>query len=102
LAHSARTMGNFNVLDLQGIIRDDATGLAIDGREALMFLLSNQVMRDLVTADTNPTEDEVTSELWDRFLNEADLSVVSDRGPWTIEDARSKAKAHSGIPNQTG
>ena len=58
-----------------------------------MFLLSIRVMRDLVTVQSHPTEDEITAELWKRFVNEADVSVVSERGRWTIEDARIKAKA---------
>ena len=88
-----RKSGGSGALDTNGIIRDEQTGLVIDGREALMFLLSNQVMRDLVTVQNHPTEDEVTAELCKRFVNEADVSVVSDRGQWTIEDARIKAKA---------
>ena len=88
-----RKSGATGVLDTNGIVRDEQTGLVIDGREALMFLLSNQVMRDLVTSQSEPTEDEVTAELWRRFVNEADVSVVSERGQWTIEDARIKAKA---------
>ena len=88
-----RKSGASGVLDTNGIIRDEQTGLVIDGREALMFLLSNQVMRDLVTVPSHPSEEEITAELWKRFVNEADVSVVSERGQWTIEDARIKAKA---------
>ena len=88
-----RKSGASGALDTNEIIRDEQTGLAIDGREALMFLLSNQVMRDLVTSQSQPSEDEVTEELWKRFCLEADVTVVSDRGPWTVEDARVKAKA---------
>jgi len=58
-----------------------------------MFLLSNEVMRVLVTANYTPSEDEVTTALWNRFCEEADISVISDRGAWTITDAASKAKA---------
>ncbi|NQV67857.1 MAG: hypothetical protein HQ493_05160, partial [Rhodobacteraceae bacterium] len=58
-----------------------------------MFLLSNEVMRELVTANYTPSEDEVTTALWNRFCEEADISIVSDRGAWTITDAASKAKA---------
>ena len=32
-----------------------------------------------------PSEEEVTDALWNRFCEEADISVVSDRGPWIIE-----------------
>lgn len=71
-----RKSGASGILDTNGIVRDEQTGLVIDGREALIFLLSNQVMRDLVTVQSHPTEDEVTAELWKRFSAEADVSVV--------------------------
>ena len=58
-----------------------------------MFLLSNEVMRELVTAKHTPSEEEVTTALWSRFCEEADISIVSERGAWTIADAASKAKA---------
>ena len=73
--------------------RDPVTGLAIDGREQLMFLLSNEVMRELVTANYTPSEEEVTNALWSRFCEEADISIVSERGAWTIADAAAKAKS---------
>ena len=39
-----RTHNNAGILDPTAIMRDPDTGLAIDGREQLMFLLSNDVM----------------------------------------------------------
>ena len=75
-----RTSGKSGLLDPSEIERDPVTGLAIDGREQLMFLLSNQVMQQLVTAEYTPSEEEVTDALWNRFCEEADISVVSDRG----------------------
>ncbi|MDB4209510.1 hypothetical protein N9793_00865 [bacterium] len=88
-----RTNGKSGLLDPADIIRDADTGLAIDGREQLMFLLSNQVMQQLVTLEHTPSEEEVTTALWNRFCEEADISVVSDRGRWTTADAASKARA---------
>jgi hypothetical protein len=88
-----RTRGKSGLLDPADIERDPVTNLAIDGREQLMFLLSNQVMQELVTAEYIPNEEEVTAALWNRFCEEADISVVSDRGPWTIDDAATKARA---------
>ena len=44
------------LLDSADIIRDPDTGLAINGREQLMFLLSNEVIRELVTAKHTPSE----------------------------------------------
>ena len=58
-----------------------------------MFLLSNQVMQELVTLEHTPSEEEVATVLWSRFCQKADISVVSDRGAWTITAAASKAKA---------
>ena len=58
-----------------------------------MFLLSNEVMRKLVTAKHTPSEEEITNAVWSRFCEEADISIVSERGTWTIADAASKAKA---------
>ncbi|MDC0913611.1 hypothetical protein OAQ47_06780, partial [Paracoccaceae bacterium] len=92
-ASKQRSSGKSGLLDPADIIRDPNTGLAIDGREQLMFLLSNEVMRELVTAKHTPSEEEVTTALWSRFCEEADISIVSERGAWTIADAASKAKA---------
>ena len=92
-ASRQRSSGKSGLLDPSDIIRDPDTGLAIDGREQLMFLLSNEVMRELVTAKHTPSEEEVTTALWSRFCEEADISIVSERGAWTIADAASKAKA---------
>ena len=58
-----------------------------------MFLLSNQVMQELVTTEHTPSEEEVTDALWNRFCQKADISVVSARGPWTVADAATKARA---------
>ncbi|MDA7485564.1 hypothetical protein N9A56_09655, partial [Planktomarina temperata] len=88
-----RTRGTSGLLDPSDIIRDPDTGLAVDGREQLMFLLSTQVMQQLVTLEHTPSEEEVTTALWNRFCEEADVSVVSARGPWTIDDAATKARA---------
>ena len=80
-------------LDPVEVVRDPDTGLVIDGREQLMFLLSNEVMRDMVTADQAPSQDDLTEKLWVKFCQEADISIVNERGSWTIADARSKARA---------
>jgi hypothetical protein len=88
-----RSKGKTGLLDPDDIIRDPVTGLAIDGREQLMFLLSTQVMQQLVTLEHAPSEEQVTAALWNRFCEEADISVVSARGAWTIDDAATKARA---------
>ncbi|WP_135507378.1 hypothetical protein [Roseovarius aestuariivivens] len=77
----------------QEIVRDQDTGLAIDGREQLMFDLSNEVMFELCRgAETRPSVEEITDELWRRFQEEADISHVNSR-PWTRSDAEDKARA---------
>jgi hypothetical protein len=88
-----RSRSKSGSLDPVEVVRDPDTGLAIDGREQLMFLLSNEVMRDMVTADEAPSEDDLTEALWVKFCEEADISIVNERGSWTIADARSKARA---------
>ena len=90
-----RTSGKSGLLDPADIIRDPVTDLAIDGREQLMFLLSNQVMQELVTLEHTPSEEEVATVLWSRFCQKADISVVSARGPWTVADAATKARVSS-------
>ena len=88
-----RSRSKSGSLDPVEVVRDPDTGLAIDGREQLMFLLSNEVMREMVTADQAPSEDDLTEALWVKFCEEADISIVNERGSWTIADARSKARA---------
>ena len=88
-----RSKSKSGSLDPVEVVRDPDTGLAIDGREQLMFSLSNEVMREMVTADQAPSEDDLTEALWVKFCEEADISIVNDRGSWTIADARSKARA---------
>jgi hypothetical protein len=88
-----RSRSRSGSLDPVEVVRDPDTGLAIDGREQLMFLLSNEVMRDMVTADQAPSEDDLTEAVWDKFCEEADISIVNERGSWTIADERSKARA---------
>jgi hypothetical protein len=87
-----RTHNKAGILDPASIIRDPETEQVVDGREQLMFLLSNEVMRELVTTNHIPNEQEVTEALWKRFCEEADISRVSGRGAWTIVDAAVKAR----------
>ncbi len=35
----------------------------------------------------------MTTALWSRFCEDADIEIISERGAWTIADATSKAKA---------
>ena len=45
-----------------------------------MFMLSNEVMREIVTAVQAPSEDDLTEALWVKFCEEADISIVNERG----------------------
>lgn len=80
------------VIERQEIIRDAETGLAIDGREQLLFDLSNEVMFDLRRGQEDvPTVDEITDALWEMFQSEADLTQINER-TWTRADAGLKAQ----------
>ena len=94
-ASRERSSGKTGLLDPADIIRDPDTGLAVDGREQLMFLLSNEVMRELATAKNTPSEEEVKTVLWSRFCEQTYISIISERGAWIITDAASKVKAQS-------
>lgn len=75
----------------QGIVRSETTGLAIDGRERLLFDLSNEVTTQLVQPKRKVplTLDELTDRLWERFQGEADLTD----GKWKKNEAEKKAAA---------
>ena len=64
MPRSRSRSGSFDPVEA---VRDPNTGLAIDGREQLMFLLSNEVMREMVTAVQAPSEDDLTEALWTNF-----------------------------------
>ena len=84
-----RSSGN---IESQEIIRDSTSGLAIDGREQLLFELSTEVTEELVRGGGNkhvPTAQDIADRLWERFLEEADIS--DDK--WTKSEALKKAKA---------
>ncbi len=83
----ARSRSKSGCLDPVEAIREPETGLAIDGREQLMFLLSNRVMPELVTAEKAPSEDALTEELWARSCQEADITAFNELGLCTIADA---------------
>jgi hypothetical protein len=51
-------------LDPVDVILDPDTSLTIDGREHLMFLLSNEVMREVVTTAQAPSEGGLTRMPW--------------------------------------
>lgn len=51
-------------LDPAEVILDPDTGLTIDVREHLMFLLSNEIMREVITAAQATSEGELTRMPW--------------------------------------
>jgi hypothetical protein len=87
------------VVESQDIIRDPSTGLLINGRERLLFDLSNEVTVELVRGAPNreaPTAQEIADRLWVRFNEEADTSD----NKWTKADAKRKADArHQELEN---
>lgn len=81
------------VIERQEIIRDEVSGLAIDGREQLLFDLSNEVISDLCRGrDDVPSVEEITDSLWEKFQAETDLDHINER-IWTRADAEDKAQA---------
>ena len=79
-------------IEPQNIIRDPSSGLAIDGRETLMFELSLSVMKTWAKGNKKkeaPDLDELTQLLWQQFETEADLTD----GKWHLHDAKTKMKA---------
>ena len=60
-------------LDPVEVVRDPETELEKDGRDLLMFLLSNEVMWERVTADQAPSEAGLTQALWVKFCEETDI-----------------------------
>ena len=87
------------VVESQDIIRDPSTALVIDGRERLLFDLSNEVTVELVRGGPNreaPTAQEIADRLWVRFNEEADTSD----NKWTEAGALKKANArHQELEN---
>jgi len=87
------------VVESQEVIRDPETGLAINGREWLLFELSNEVTVELVRGRPRgevPTAQEIAERLWVRFTEEADTSD----NKWTEADAKKKADArHQELEN---
>ena len=76
-------------IEPQNIIRDPSSGLAIDGREKLMFFLSLQVMGSWAKGNKTkdaPDLDELTQLLWQQFETEVDLTD----GKWHLNDAKTK------------
>lgn len=79
------------IVEHQDIIRDSKTNLVTDGREKLLFDLSNEVTQELVRANTDkvhPTAGQIAERLWEWFREEADLSD----GKWKYSHAEEKAK----------
>jgi hypothetical protein len=79
-------------IEAQEIVRDPDTGLAVDGREKLLYQLSLDAMTvwvRLTKGKQHPPVDNLTDRIWEAFEAEADLSD----GKWSISDARSKAGA---------
>ena len=82
----------FGQLDGQEILRDEDTGLIIDGRERFLLTCSNQAMRQLVKG-SDPKKlvvnlDELTVLTWEYFTAETDLAD----GKYSRDSAAFEAK----------
>ena len=86
------TTNKFGQLDGQEILRDEATGLIIDGRERFLLTCSNQAMRQLVRGSKAKKPvvnlDELTDLTWEYFKAETDLTD----GKYSRDNAASEAK----------
>ena len=85
-------VNKFGQLDGQEILRDEDTGLIIDGRERFLLTCSNQAMRQLVKGSRvkKPVVnlDELTDLTWEHFIAEADLTD----GKYSRDSAAFEAK----------
>ena len=72
------TVNQFDQLDGQEIVRDEISGLIIDGRERFLLTCSNQAMRELVKGSKAKKPkvnlDELTDLTWEFFKAESDLA----------------------------
>ena len=72
------TVNQFDQLDGQEIVRDEISGLIIDGRERFLLTCSNQAMRELVKGSKAKKPkvnlDELTALTWEFFKGESDLA----------------------------
>jgi hypothetical protein len=78
------------VVESQDIIRDPSTGLVVEGREQLLFELSDEVIIELVKGAPNreaPTAQEIADRLWVSFNEETNTSD----NKWTEVDVKKKA-----------
>ena len=76
-------------IDTQELVRDEFTGLVIDGRERFLLLKSNDAASALLRGrkPADLSMEEIASETWARFKAEADLSD----GKYCYEDAVTEA-----------
>lgn len=72
------------------VVFDAESGLAIDGREQLMFQLSNECMSQLLASGAEVSADDLGLAIWEKFSAAADLTVVGGYD-WSPEHARAKA-----------
>ena len=85
-----RQVNKMGTIDPQEIVRDENTGLVIDGRERFLFECSVQVAKLTVRGQkTKPTIKEITDQTWALFSEEADLTD----GKWSWDHALQKAQS---------
>ena len=85
-----RQFNKMGTIDPQEIVRDENTGLVIDGRERFLFECSIQAVKLTVRGqNTKPTIKELTDQTWALFSDEADLTD----NKWSYDDALQKAQS---------
>jgi hypothetical protein len=85
-----RQVNKMGTIDPQEIVRDENTGLVIDGRERLLFECSIQAVKLTVRGQKGkPTIKELTDQTWALFSDEADLTDSK----WSYDDALQKAQS---------
>ena len=85
-----RQVNKMGTIDPQEIVRDENTGLIIDGRERFLFECSIQAAKLTMKGQkTKPSIKELTDQTWAFFSEEADLTD----GKWSYDDASQKAQS---------
>jgi len=84
-----RQVNKMGTIDPQEIVRDENTGLIIDGRESFLFKCSVQAAELTMRGQkTKPSIKELTDQTWALFSDEADLTD----NKWSYDDALRKAQ----------
>ena len=85
-----RQVNKMDTIDAQEIVRDNTSGLIVDGREQFLYECSTFAIRKaLQSSKDKPSANEVADLTWSQFINEANI----EDGKWTSVHALQKAEA---------